>query len=246
MAVWSRRLLAALALVTAGCGARGTPPPTTPQFAPQAAEEDQALAPSKAVRWVRDSAEHRALFLQVYRSAIAYIETQATTREIGTWAVVVDADETLLDNSLYQVERERLGQGFTAESWKAWTKRREAVPFPGARSFLERVRELGGRIAVVTNRREAECPDTRAVFDAQGLLYDLMLCRPDNGPSDKTSRFQAVRGGTTSSGLPPLEVVAFLGDSIRDFPEEESGEPVSESFPGPFFIVPNPMYGGWE
>jgi 5'-nucleotidase (lipoprotein e(P4) family) len=244
--VWRRLLLAALALVSAGCGARGTAPPPRPQVAPQAAEADQAVAPSKAVRWVRDSAEHRALFLQVYRSAIAYIETQAATREDGTWAVVVDADETLLDNSVYQVEREGLGLGFTAESWKTWTERREAVPLPGARSFLERVRGLGGRIAVVTNRREGECPDTRAVFDAQGLHYDLMLCRPDNGPSDKTSRFQAVRGGTTSSGLPPLEVVAFLGDSIRDFPDAGSGEPMSEGFPGPFFIVPNPMYGGWE
>ena len=42
--------------------------------------------------------------------------------------------------------------------------RREATPLPGAAAFLARVRELGGRIAIVTNRLESECADTEAVF----------------------------------------------------------------------------------
>jgi 5'-nucleotidase (lipoprotein e(P4) family) len=198
---------------------------------------------------VRDSAEHRALFLQVFRSATAHVEAEAGAREEGTWAVVCDADETLIDNSLYQLGRQRLGLGFTPESWRAWTERREAVPLPGARAFLTRVRELGGRVAVVTNRREAECPDTRAVFDAHGLAYDVILCRPDDGPGGKTSRVQAVRLGTAGAGLPPLEVVAFLGDNIRDFPGEQWGGPEDERFEDfgdRFFVLPNPMYGSWE
>ena len=32
---------------------------------------------SNAIRWTRDSAEHRALFLQVYRAATAHVEQEA-------------------------------------------------------------------------------------------------------------------------------------------------------------------------
>jgi 5'-nucleotidase (lipoprotein e(P4) family) len=200
---------------------------------------------------VRDSAEHRALFLQVFRAATARVEQAAGDRRPGTWAVVSDADETLIDNSLYQIERERRGLPFTPESWRTWTERREAVPLPGARDFLGRVRALGGRVAIVTNRREAECPDTEAVFAAHDLAYDAMLCRPDSGPSDKASRFEAVARGTTSAGLPPLDVIVFLGDNIRDFPAldpalRSQGDEAFGDFGDRFFVVPNPMYGGWE
>jgi 5'-nucleotidase (lipoprotein e(P4) family) len=200
---------------------------------------------------VRDSAEHRALSFQIFRAAGAQVEEAAATRERGTWAVIADADETLIDNSAYQVERERQGLGFTRESWHLWTERREAVPLPGATSFLARVRDLGGRIAVVTNRRESECADTEAVFRTHGLVYDVILCRPDDGPSDKNARFEAVATGTTPAGLPPLEVVAVLGDNIRDFPGQsqalmEEGDEAFTDFGARFFAFPNPMYGSWE
>jgi 5'-nucleotidase (lipoprotein e(P4) family) len=241
-------LLVALMLV-AGCRATA---PSTPPVAPGAsAEAGEAFRASTAVRWVRDSAEHRALFLQVYRAATAQVERAAATREPGTWAVVADADQTVIDNSLYQVEREELGLGFTRESWHTWTGRRAAVPLPGAAAFLARVRELGGRIAIVTNRRESECPDTEAVFQAHDLAYDVILCRADDGPGDKTPRFEAVNRGTTPAALPPLEVVAFLGDNIRDFPGHSQAlraqdEEALSDFGARFFVLPNPMYGSWE
>jgi 5'-nucleotidase (lipoprotein e(P4) family) len=200
---------------------------------------------------VRSSAEHRALFLQGYRAATAHVERAASSLERGAWAVIVDADETVIDNSLYQVEREQQGLGFTRESWHEWTERREAVPLPGAKGFLERVRALGGRIAIVTNRRVSECPDTEAVFQAHGLVYDVILCRPDDGPGDKGPRVEAVTSGTTPAGLPPLEVVAVLGDNIRDFPGQSQalraeGEEAFADFGVRFFVFPNPMYGSWE
>ena len=77
---------------------------------------------------------------------------------------MLDGDETILDNSVYQVERFRAGLEFTQESWTAWVRRREAKPLPGAARFLARVRELGGRIAIVTNRLGSECDDTIASF----------------------------------------------------------------------------------
>ena len=157
----------------------------------------------------------------------------------------------MLDNSLYQLERAEAGKPFDAASWTAWCARREAVPLPGASAFLSRVRALGGKIAIVTNRSAAECPDTEAVFRAHALAYDVMLCKPEAGPSDKNPRFEAIARGTTPAGLPPLEIVAFFGDNILDFPgrsqalRKEPDEAFAD-FGARFFVLPNPMYGSWE
>jgi 5'-nucleotidase (lipoprotein e(P4) family) len=249
----SRWPLALVLAVTAACRSAA---PAVPAQAPSAPVSAPARTPEgfrapEAVRWVRDSAEHRALFLQVYRAASAHVEREAATRAPGTWAVVLDADETVIDNSLYQLERAQAGQPFDSVSWTAWCARREAVPLPGASAFLSLVRALGGRIAIVTNRSAAECPDTEAVFRAQGLAHDALLCKPDAGPSDKNPRFEAVARGTTPAGLPPLEVVAFVGDNILDFPEKtqairDRGDEAFADFGARFFVLPNPMYGSWE
>ena len=71
------------------------------------------------------------------------------------------------------------------------------------------------------------------------------------GPSDKNPRFEAVARGTTPAGLPPLEVVAFVGDNILDFPGQSQAlrkEPdeAFAAFGARFFVLPNPMYGSWE
>ncbi len=131
---------------------------------------------------------------------------------------MLDADETVISNMQYQIERAQARLTFTPESWRAWIGRREATPIPGAGAFLARVRDLGGRIAIVTNRLESECADTEAVFKTHRLAYDMMLCRPDTGPSDKNPRFAAVTAGTTKVGGPPLDAVMFVGDNILDFP----------------------------
>jgi 5'-nucleotidase (lipoprotein e(P4) family) len=244
---WPVVLALALALaLTASCRSAG---PITPPRAPSPAPVP--FPAPEAVRWSRDSAEHRAIFVQVYRAATAYVEREAASRTAGSWAVILDADETTIDNSLYQLERAQAGRPFDAESWRAWCARREATPLPGAAAFLSRVRALGGRIVIVTNRTVAECADTEAVFLAHGLAYDAMLCKPDGGPSDKNPRFEAVARGTTPAGLPPLDVVAVVGDNIQDFPGQsqairKSGDEAFAPFGVRFFVLPNPMYGSWE
>ncbi len=248
----SRHLAFALTLLV---GCRSTAPVAVPQ-GPSAPPPVAAPAPAasrlpEAVRWASDSAEHRALFLEVYRAATAHVEREANGRAAGRWAVVLDADETTIDNSVYQSERARAGRPFDAASWRAWCARREAVPLPGAAAFLARVRALGGKIAIVTNRTASECPDTEAVFRAHGLAYDAMLCKPDGGSSDKNPRFEQVARGTTPAGQPPLDVVAFVGDNVLDFPGlsqdvRHQGDDAFASFGVRFFLLPNPMYGSWE
>jgi 5'-nucleotidase (lipoprotein e(P4) family) len=259
-----------LAIVVA-VACRSTVPPTTPQAQPTpapspaiapaplpavaaAAQPSPTPAPARlpeAIRWVRDSAEHRALFLQVYREATEHVEREAAKHVAGAWAVVLDVDETVLDNSAYEAERVEKNLPFDAPSWHEWVARRQAVPLPGAAAFLARVHALGGKIAIVTNRGQSECPDTEAVFRAQGLVFDAMLCKPDGSPSDKNPRFEAIARGTTAAGLPPLEIVEFLGDNILDFPGLSQAivkqpDDAFTEFGVRFFVLPNPMYGSWN
>jgi 5'-nucleotidase (lipoprotein e(P4) family) len=239
-----RLLFLVLCAQIAGCQATRSAPVTAP--APPAART--ATLPD-SIAWVQRSAEYYAAVIQTYRLATTRVEQQAASRTPGAWAVILDADETILSNLQYQIER--AGAGYSPESWAAWVHRREATPLPGAAAFLTRVRALGGRIAIVTNRLESECADTIEVFKAQALAFDAMLCRPDKGPSDKNPRFEAVAAGKTPAGNGPLDVVAFVGDNILDFPglnQKLRQAPPTEfgQFGVRYFLLPNPMYGSWQ
>ena len=59
------------------------------------------------IRWIRQSTEHRTLCEQLFRQAtVAILRKVKTEKNSDNLAVVVDLDETVLDNSLYQVEVE--------------------------------------------------------------------------------------------------------------------------------------------
>lgn len=238
-----RTLFVLLLLATVSCAPTQKPVATAPA-APV------APAAPESIRWVRNSAEYHAALYQVYRLATMRVEQAVAKMPAGSWAVILDADETVLDNSLYQLERAKIGQAFTPESWSLWVKRREATPVPGAAGFLSRVRALGGKIAIVTNRLDTECDDTRAVFDKFKLAHDAILCRVTGTPSDKNPRFTAVAAGQTPAGSSKMEIVAVVGDNILDFPglsqkTKEQGAPGFTAFGVRYFLVPNPMYGSW-
>jgi len=210
--------------------------------------------PSRAIRdgvhWVRSSAEYRASALQAWRAAAARLPALSGRRAAGTWAVVLDADETLLDNTAYQLQLAEAGRGHDPQLWLAWCRRREAGAVPGAAAFLAEVRRLGGRIAVVTNRSEQVCADTEANLEALGLPFDVVLCRPEGGPGDKQPRWTSLEEGTAAPGLPPLELVLWAGDNIADFPglsQTSRDEPGAlDAIGDRYFVLPNPMYGSWE
>jgi len=204
-----------------------------------------------AIKWVRTSAEYRALATQIYREAAVVVARRALARAPRTWAVILDADETLLDNSLEAKERAAEGRRFEPSTWARFVKRRVSTAVPGARPFLEAVRAHGGVIAVVTNRDEHLCHDTRENLRAEGLPFDVVLCRPQNGPSEKGPRFGRVASGEATPGAGPLEVIAFVGDNILDFPGgsqalRDAPETSLADFGERFFLLPNPVYGSWE
>jgi 5'-nucleotidase (lipoprotein e(P4) family) len=223
------------------------------QFTSRRTAPEVPAAPSisTGVMWVERSAEWAASSVQAYRLAGAHVESAAQGRAARSWAVILDADETVISNVVYQIERELAGLPFTQDSWTAWVRRREATPMPGSAAFLDRVQALGGVIAIVTNRLGSECADTEAVFRQHQLPFDAMLCRPDGTPSDKNPRFAAVAAGQFDGAPGPLEIVAVLGDNIHDFPGQgqqlrAEGEAAFGDFGRRYFVLPNPMYGSWQ
>jgi len=229
-----------LLAMTAGCASVPARPPAA-----------AAPAVTNGTTWVDRSAEYVALTLQIYRQADAHVERAARGHRAGSWAVVLDADETVLNNVVYQIERESLGLAYDPPSWNAWVRRRAATPVPGSAAFLARVKALGGVVAIVTNRLESECEDTRAVFRTHQLPFDVMLCRPDGQPSDKNPRFAAVAEGRFPGAPGPLDVIAVLGDNIQDFPAlsqaiRGTGADAFVEFGVRYFVLPNPMYGSWQ
>lgn len=204
---------------------------------------------SLALRWMRRSAEYRAATRQTYRLAEQRLEELAPAVERGRWGVILDADETVLDNSEYAVRRESLDSGYTEASWTAWVKEEAAGTVPGAVAFTRRVHALGGRVVIVTNRADAVCGETRATLRKVGVEADAVLCQPGD-TSDKNPRFARVQNGTAAPGLAPLAVLEWVGDNIQDFPrltQAVRGDTATYALFGRrYFVLPNPDYGSWQ
>ena len=236
--------MAALILTNAGCAQRAARP--TPVRAPET-----RIIPT-GLHWYLTSAEKLAVHEQIYRYAADQILQNTANRKAGSWAVIADADETLLDNVEYQLWLAQSSQRYTEETWQPWVRKRRSVAVPGSRRFVERIVAAGGRIVVVTNRQQPICEDTAANLASERLTVEGVLCAqidPGTGKSlnDKNPRFAAVQNGTALPGLPALEVVAWIGDNIGDFPgrSQQNSGPIGD-FGRKFFILPNPMYGSWE
>ena len=201
------------------------------------------------VKWSRASAEHRAIFIETYRAAGERLPTLALGHPPGSWGVILDADETVLDNSEYEVGRIPFGGSFDAPAWTKWVTEGRAPALPGAVAFTSRVHELGGKVVIVTNRDDAECPITRSNLDRSSIRADLVLCKTTM--DDKNPRFDAVQNGSAAPGLPALAVLEWVGDNIQDFPHlkqsiRDGSDAAFARFGDSFFALPNPMYGSWQ
>ena len=193
------------------------------------------------VRWVTQSNEYSSLCTQTYRLAVQILLPKLKNAGSGD-AIVMDLDETVLDNSKYQVERFRLNLGFTQESWSEWVGRREAGLVPGAKAFIEKARMHRVKIVFLSNRMEYNLEHTRANLAKLGVLSkdDLFLLRRNKDDTKEVRREQILQGKGRMKKTGPLQVIAYFGDAMGDFPDEKE-ERLGEKF----FILPNPMYGKW-
>jgi len=212
-----------------------TPPPPTPN--------------SLDIKYVRDSAEYATLSREVYRDATdAALEKGKAAK--GAWGVVLDIDETTLDNSTYQLERVAYNLPFEDNSWSAWINRSEAGSVPGVAEFLTAVRNAGGKVAFITNRDEKARAGTQKNLERNGLWSnnDLLCLLSDKYPKSMRRKEVATGSGKCSWTGVKLEVVAFIGDQMGDFPQKDerfTGDGGDEQFGRSFFLIPNPMYGNW-
>ena len=242
---------AGLIILVAGAGCATRPATVTPAAPPATATRAAADSIPLGLRWYRASAERRAIYLQAYRGAAATVERRAAGLAPGSWAVILDADETVLDNSPYEQELAERHASYDEASWRGWVMRRSAAALPGAAAFTSRVRALGGRVVIVTNRDDAYCDATRANLQGVGVAADEVLCKTDPKSGSKDPRFEAVAAGTAPSILPPMKVVMWVGDNIQDFPRmtQVIRTAPDSSFAGfgeTYIVLPNPMYGSWE
>ncbi len=211
------------------------------------------------LKWMTQSIEYAAVCVQTYRAAWRAVKASAA-KESRNWVVVLDVDETVLDNSPYALERTALDSGFTMASWAKWVLRKEAGLVPGAKAFIDSVRTLGPKahIAYITNRRYEREAATIENLQKYGLFQedDIMLTR--KGPEDtKEKRRECLRRGTgRCSKHGPLVILALIGDNIRDFFEVYGMEkariyreqllPKDKNWGTRFFMIPNPNYGSWQ
>ena len=199
------------------------------------------------LKWMRDSEEYRNLVGQVYHAAGQAATAAARQLPRGTaWAVAIDVDETVLDNTTYQLERAAYGLPYDTASWNAWVRREEAPALPSVKRFLDAVRAAGGHVAFISNRHEWVREETRRNLERRGLwtANDRLCLRTTDAAYTKRVRRGEVRSGSGSCAWGErVRIVVYLGDQMGDMPEPDEGEP--REFGVNLFLIPNPAYGDW-
>lgn len=241
----------AAAVLVAGCASSPTSAPVGPiDYDVVCHQLENSGKASRALRWYHASAERRAAYEQVYRLATERVRALARGRAAGSWAVVADADETLLDNSKAECADQVQGVvDHDPNRWTQWVLAEQAEALPGAVAFAAAVHNLGGRLIVVSNREEVpHRAATAANLAKVGIVVDVLLLAKDRNDLDKNSRFRLIEEvGIASARLPKLQVLAYIGDNIKDFPylsQVDIGDP--GQFGSRYFLLPNPVYGSWQ
>ena len=221
-----------------------------------------------ATLWTQTATEYRALAVQTYAVALDRLDDaladsswsadveqlRAGGFEALPPAVILDVDETVLDNAPYQARLVRDGGAYSSETWKAWVEEAAATAVPGALDFTRAADSLGVAVIYLTNRRDDEEEATRRNLDALGFPiatnFDAVVTRgerPEFAPSDKAPRRAAV--------AERFRIVQQLGDNLGDFLSGvdttiEARHRLADAYAGwwgeRWFVLPNPQYGSWE
>ncbi|MFQ5864397.1 MAG: HAD family acid phosphatase, partial [bacterium] len=181
--------------------------------------------------------------------------------ETRNWVVVLDVDETVLDNSQYALELVEMNVSHTQELWVKWVLREESTLIPGAKAFIDSVRTLRPKahIAYLTDRKfEQEQESTINNLRRLGVFQegDILLTKKGSEDTKEGRRRCLERGTGRCEKYGPLVILALLGDNIRDFMPvkgleqakflREEQVPQDPNWGRKYFMLPNPTYGSWE
>jgi acid phosphatase len=272
-----RTTFAGIALCTLLAGCAHAPekaaPPPAPAPAPQASAPG-GPAPNdnlNAVAWTQTAIEHDLIYREVYR--VAGEKLRAALRD-PTWdalpkrdrkaplppklkpAVIVDIDETVLDNSPYQARLVASGKEYDEFTWSEWCREKRAKPLPGALEFAKEAAKRGVTVFYLSNRAQdlnaATLENLRAAgfpveSDDAFLGLGTIVEGCEQIGTEKGCR-RALVGQTH-------RVLMQFGDQIGDFVDVDANTPDGRrAAMAPYagwigerwFVLPNPTYGSWE
>ena len=200
-----------------------------------------------ATLWAQNAAEARALSYQAFNIAKMKLDKDLRRSSKKTRAIVVDVDETIVDNSPFQA------QGITDNSsyptgWREWIDMASATALPGALEFLNYAHKRGVEVFYITNRKVVGFDATYKNLKDLGFPVkkeNMMLRLKD---SSKKSRRADV--------LKNHRIVLLMGDNLGDFSEVFEIDNTADRnvvvdqnknlFGSKFIVLPNVMYGNWE
>lgn len=268
----SATLLASLLLAALACAGRTPAPASAPATpAPGAPGVTTAAGPSRAplpdsIVWFRTAVEYRATALQAYRlaglmldRALADRTWTAALEQTGDYAskppaVILDVDETVLDNSESEERNVREGAVYSEARWADWCNERRATPIPGALEFTTAAAAKGVTVFYVTNRDRALEQATRDNLAKYGFPLDpgrdtvlTRAERPEWAASEKSPRRALV--------AQDFRVLLLVGDDFGDFVAGARGtmaarkaldEAHGAMWGVKWIALPNPLYGSWK
>jgi len=217
--------------------------------------------------WLQTSGEYEAISAQTYRQATdqmkealvdpswtAALEQEGTDYRSLPPAVIVDVDETVLDNSPYEARLVQDGESFSEESWNDWCEEAVAEPLVGALGFARQAEALNVTIFYVTNRDTSVDDATWKNLKRAGFplddSFDVLMTKDKKegwGSDKKTRRAEVAK---------THRILLLLGDDLNDFasgaradnPEDrrELVREHREKWGRKWHVFPNPLYGSWE
>ncbi|MFA6849093.1 MAG: 5'-nucleotidase, lipoprotein e(P4) family [Selenomonadaceae bacterium] len=202
--------------------------------------------------WVQTSAEYRELCYQAYNAATMEVDKAVKNAKKGDkpLAIVLDCDETVLDNSASQGGYINHNDAYSSKNWNKWMAAAKATAMPGATEYLQGVAAKGVEIFYVTNR-DAKTGFEGTIKNLKELKFPYVdakhvLLKTDD--SNKQGRFDAVAN--------KYNVVVYMGDNAGDLPigtyhksmkdRNNIVDQYKDKFGTKFIVLPNPEYGDWE
>ena len=246
--------------------------PATAAARPAATDAVPADDNLNAVLWFQASAEYRASAETIYRAAADKLDVALKEKHwdalvpgerdnVGKTeglkpAVVMDVDETVLDNSPYQARLIRDNAEYSDPSWDLWVAEKKAKAVPGAVDFARAAAAKGVTILYLSNRavhlKDATIANLKAVgmpVASDDVFLGLGTVLPgceQNGTEKNCRRRLAGQ---------KYRVLMQFGDQLGDFVEVVANTPQDRTqlldeyddwFGERWWMLPNPTYGSWE
>ena len=219
-----------------------------------------------ATLWTQRAIEYKANALTVFTLARIRLDealadkswTAAPGEQKGDYqglppAVILDVDETLIDNSRYQVWMLKNNQSFSTRTWNEFCAAQISTAIPGALEFVKYADSRGVKVFYITNRDAVTEKDTRENMQKLGFPMGgnvdtfLMQNEQPGWGSAKSSRRAVV--------TKDYRVLLNIGDNFGDFDDRYRGSEADRIkayeadmpyWGKQWLMIANPTYGSFD